>query len=113
MLTAECFLELRHLGEVEVPNFHRRDNHVEGFFPTGAHRSSHSFDVRQHMDEAFVEAEIAHPGTHLSVLDEECAVTGHAGKNLLVGIDFTNVPETAHQDASIGRSKHLLKSLRL
>ena len=46
LLSAECFLELRHLGEVEVPNFHRRDNHVEGFFPTGAHGSSHGLDVR-------------------------------------------------------------------
>src|SRR5215469_926519 len=65
------------------------------------------------MDKAFVEAEIAYPGAHPSVLDEECAVTGHAGKNLLIGIDFANVPETRHQHASIGGRDHLLHSLRI
>ena len=41
---------------------------------------AHCFYIVQHMNQALVEAEIAKPALELAVLDQEGAVTGHAGK---------------------------------
>src|ERR1700693_3447164 len=99
-------LELCHFGEVKVPHLHCWYYHVERFLAAGAHESPHGFYVRQHLNQALIETEIADSVANLAVLDIEGAVAGHAGENFLVRIDFADVPEARHEDAALGRSDH-------
>jgi hypothetical protein len=46
-------------AEMEVADFHRGHNHLEGFFSGRAHGRPQHFDVRQHLDDALIEPEIA------------------------------------------------------
>src|SRR5208282_3066027 len=101
-------LEFCHFCKVKVPDLHRRHYHVERFLAAGAYRSSHSFDVGEHLNQALVETEITDSVADLSVLHVEGAVAGHAGENLLVRIDFTDVPKSRHQHAAFGRGNHLV-----
>src|SRR5579871_2538678 len=54
-----CSSEFCGLGEIEVADLHGRNNHVHRFLATGSHRLAHRLDILQHVDEAFVEAEVA------------------------------------------------------
>jgi len=94
--------ELRHFCEVKVSNLHGRHDHVEGFLAAGAHEFAHSFHVRQHVNQAFVEAEVAYARLDFSILDQKSAVARHAGENLLVGIDLADVPQSRHQHTPVG-----------
>ena len=60
MLNAKCQVrsKFRHFGEVEIPYLHRRHHHIESFFSAGAHRRAHLLDIRKHLNQALVEAEI-------------------------------------------------------
>src|ERR1700674_5929106 len=101
-------LELRHFREIKIPHLHRRHDHVERFLAAGADWSSHGFYVRQHLNQALVETEIAHSMAALAVLYEEGAIAGHAGENLFIRIDFTDVPQPRYQHAPLSRSDHLI-----
>ena len=64
--------EPRRLGDVELPHLHGGRHHVVGLFSRRAHRGGERLHVGEHLDQALVEAEIAHPGGHPSPFDEEC-----------------------------------------
>src|SRR5215471_21715684 len=79
-------LKLSYLGKIKTGNLHRRNHHIEGFFAAGAHRFSHSFNMIQRVNQALVEAEIADSLLHFSFFHQECAISGHAGEDLLIRI---------------------------
>src|SRR5439155_19786802 len=100
-LNAEMLLlELRHLCKVEVAHLHGWNHHIERLFAAGADRCSHFFDVREHMNQAFVEAKIAHAVAQLSVFHIKRSIAGHAGEDLFIGINLADVPETRDQEAA-------------
>src|SRR5215472_7424851 len=104
-------LKLSHLGKIKTGNLHRRNHHIESFFAACANRFSHRFNVIQRVDQALVEAEIADSVLHFSVFHQECAITSHAGEDLLIRIDLADVPESRNQDAALGSRDHLLHRL--
>src|SRR6266581_5027232 len=110
---ADYELKLRHFREVELAYFHCWSHHVERFLPARSDRSAHGFDVREHVDEAFVEAKITYPTFDASILNEESTVAGHACENFLVGLNFADVPKSRDQHATLGGSNHLLHRLRI
>ena len=65
------------------------------------------------MDQTLVEAEIAQAVLNFPVFHQEGAVAGHAGDDLLVGINFADVPQPRDQHAALGRGDHLIESLRI
>ena len=71
--------ELRGFGKVELADLHGWRDHVHGLFAARAHRLAHFFNVLQHVNQAFVKAEVPDPTLNLAVLDQECAVARHAG----------------------------------
>jgi len=52
---AKPHLELSHFGEIKVTNFHCRHDHVKRLFSAGTKRHTHGFNIREHMNQAFVE----------------------------------------------------------
>src|SRR5258708_16032103 len=52
-------LKLGRFGEMEVANFHGRDDHLKGLLASGAHGGAEEFNVFEHFDERLIEAEIA------------------------------------------------------
>src|SRR5260370_4936246 len=67
-------LKLRDFREVELSDFHCGSHHVERFLPARSDRSAHGFDVRQHMDEAFIKAEITYSPFDPPILHDESTV---------------------------------------
>jgi hypothetical protein len=59
--------KLRNFRKVKLPHFHRRHHHVEGFLSTGAHGRTHLLDVREHLNQALIEAEIANPANYFAI----------------------------------------------
>jgi len=86
-------LELGHFREIEMLDLHGGYNHVEGFLTAGADWRAHGCDIRKHVDETLVEAEIPNSVADFAILDEEGSIPRHAGQDFFVRIDFANVPE--------------------
>src|SRR5215467_366063 len=104
-------LKLGYLSKVEAAHLHRRDHHIESFFAARANGFSHGFNMIQRVDQALVEAEIADSLLHFPVFHQERAIAGHAGEDLLIGIDLTDVPQPRDQDALLRSRDHLLHRL--
>src|SRR5712692_2912007 len=92
-------LELRYFGEVELSHLHGWDYHIKRFLAARAHWSSHLLHVRKHVNQALVEAEIAHAVANLAVFYVKGTVASHSREDFFVGINFTDVPQPV---ASIG-----------
>src|ERR1019366_1211764 len=102
-------LKLCRLGEIELAHFHGRHHHVERLFPTGAGWDPHCLNVLQHVQETLVETKVSDTADHLAILDQECAVAGHASEDFLVGINFADVPQPGYPYAALGGGDHLLR----
>ena len=55
-------LELGDFGEMEIADFHGRDDHLERLFAGGADGGTELRHVRQHLENVLVEAEVADAG---------------------------------------------------
>src|ERR1700722_2118682 len=110
----KCYgLEFGYFSEIEITNLHGGHHHVKRLFSAGTPRNAHGFDIRKHLDETLVETKIADSLLNFSILHQEGSVASHAGDNLLVGIDFADVPQSCNQHAAFGGSDHLFQSLRI
>src|SRR3984957_9619861 len=95
-LAKKISLEFGDFGEMEIANFHRRDDHVETFFTGRANGRAQHLDVGQRRDDALIESEITNAACNFAILDQERAVAGHAGDHFFVRLNFTDVPEARH-----------------
>src|SRR5512146_1514509 len=111
MLSAS--LELRHFREIEIPDLHGGNNHVERLFSAGALRHAHGFHVGEHVNETFVKAKVANAAAQLAIFYQERSVARHSGELLLEGLDFADVPQARHQHAALGGCDHLVDRLRI
>ena len=111
VISANFGSKLGRFREVKIANFHSWDDHIEGLFARGTDGDAHGFHVRKHVEQAFVEAEVADTALNLSVFDQERAVASHARHHFVVGLDFANVPEAGDEDAALGAGNHLIDSL--
>ena len=68
-------------------------------------------DVREHLDHALVEAEIADSAGDAAIFDQECAVARHSGEDFFVRIDFADIPQARNQHAALGRGDHFVDRL--
>ncbi len=59
------------------------------------------------MDETLVEAEIAYSVLQSATLDIESAVSRHSGEDLLVRVNFADVPQACDQDSPLSALDHL------
>src|SRR5580765_7661224 len=105
------FLELGDFREIKVSHFHRRHNHVERFLAARSHRLAHCFDVRQHMNQAFIKSKISYPALHLAIFDIKSAVASHSSQHFLERFHLANVPKACDQDSTLGGRNHLLDAL--
>src|SRR5438445_5933271 len=102
----ETGLELGYFGEVEVAHFHSGHNHLESLFTRGADCGTEKFDVLEHFDEGLIETEVADGASNLTVFDKKQAITGHAGHDFFVRVNFADVPEAGDEEAAISGSDH-------
>src|SRR5690242_21327220 len=84
---------------MEAGDFHCRNDHLEGFFTGCANRGSHLLNVAQHLENGLVETEVSYGPRNFAAFHKEQAVACHARQDLLVRIDFTNVPEARNEKA--------------
>jgi len=75
----------------------------------GANRSRERFHVGEQFNQALVETEIPYSSYDMSAVDENSSVTSHAGHDLLIGVDFADVPQSCYQEAARRRSDHLIE----
>src|ERR1700733_8573312 len=106
-------LKLGDFGEIELADLHGGGDHVKRLFPAKTERHTHGFNVRKQMNQAFVEPEVADTLANSPIFDQERAVASHAGYDLLVRIDFADVPQPRDQHAAFGRGDHLSYGLRI
>src|SRR5713226_5716528 len=104
-------LELRYFGEVELSHLHGWDYHIKRFLAARAHWSSHLLHVRKHVNQALVEAKIAHAVANLAVFYVKGTVASHSREDFFVGINFTDVPQPCDQHTAFGRGNHLVHRL--
>ena len=65
------------------------------------------------MQQALVEAEVAHTVADLAALHQEGSIASHAGQYLFVRLDFADIPQTRHQHPTLGGGDHLLDGSRI
>ena len=84
--------ELGDFGEVELVDLHSRDHHIESLLTGGANRRRERLHVREQFDYTLVEAEVPHSSHDVSAIDEEGSIASHPSHDLLIGVDFADVP---------------------
>src|SRR6266849_5413933 len=90
------WLELCDFREVEVADFHGRNDHLKRLFPGGAHRWSQQFDIPEHLQNGLIEAKIANRRADPALFLQELAVARHPGHDLFIRVDFADVPQSRH-----------------
>src|SRR6266849_3374924 len=112
--TAKCFLsEFRDFGKVEPVHLHCRHHHVKGFLPAGADGRAHLLNIREHLNQALIKAEIPDSTCDFSVFHQKGAIASHPSQDFFVWIDFADVPESRDQNPALRRGDHLVHSIRV
>src|SRR5258706_15442175 len=106
-------LKLGYFREIKIPNLHSRHDHVERFLAASTKGFTHGFDVRQHMDEALVETEVADSLFDLSIYNEEGAIARHARHHFFIRINFADVPQPCDENTAVGGGDHFRERLRI
>src|ERR1700721_1045300 len=95
-LAKKISLEFGDFGEMEIANFHRRDDHIKTFFTGRANGRAEHLDVGQRRDDPLIEPEITDAAYNFAIFDQKRTIAGHASDHFFVRLNVTDVPEARH-----------------